>query len=94
MNIDKSTKRIAKRVSKGFQGYPLVTLSYYGPSPELATEVVISFTAAEGDDPQEQKLKSESDVKKDEVIQTTLLKIIERADAKSVVEVEGVAPNS
>lgn len=94
MNIDKSTKRIAKRVSKGFQGYPLITLSYFGPSAEYATEVVISFTAEEGGSPQEQKLKSESDVKKDEVIQTTLLKIIERADAKSVVEVEGIAQNS
>ncbi len=91
MNLDKSTKRIAKRVKKGFQGYPQISLAYFGKSTDLATEVVVGFTSEEGAAVQEQKFVSEGDVRKDETIQTTLLKVIERADAKTVVEAVGVA---
>lgn len=93
MNLDKSTKRIAKRVSKGFQGYPQISPAYFGESPDLATEVVVGFISEEGAVVQEQKFVSEGDVRKDETIQTTILKVIERADAKTVVEVEGVSIN-
>ncbi len=91
MNLDKSTKRIAKRVKKGFQGYPQISLAYYGESVSCATEVVVSYIAEEGGAVQEQKFSSKTDARKDETIQTTLLKVIERADAKTVVEVAGVA---
>ena len=91
MNLDKSTKRIAKRVKKGFQGYPQISLAYFGASTDCATEVVVGYTAEEGATVQEQKFTSKADARKDETIQTTLLKVIERADAKTVVEVAGVA---
>ena len=91
MNLDKSTKRIAKRVSKGFQGYPQISLAYFGISADLATEVVVSFTSEEGAVVQEQKFSCEGDVRKDETIQTTLLKVIERADAKTVLETAGIS---
>jgi len=91
MNLDKSTKRIAKRVKKGFQGYPQISLAYFGESVDCATEVVVGFIQEEGAAVQEQTFTSKSDAKKDETIQTTLLKVIERADAKTVLEVEGIA---
>lgn len=91
MNLDKSTKRIAKKVKNGFQGYPQITLAYFGQSEECATQVVVSFMLEAGADAQQEKFSSENDVRKDETIQTTIVKIIERADAKTVVEVPGVA---
>ncbi|WP_067220861.1 hypothetical protein ACPUEK_15265 [Marinomonas gallaica] len=91
MNVDKAKKRIAKQVSKGFKGYPLVSIEYFGETPELATQVVIQFIAEEGAEPQEQKFNAQSDVRNDETIQTVLLKIIERADAGSVIEIAGVS---
>jgi len=91
MKLDKSTKRIAKRVKKGFQGYPQISLTYFGQSASYATEVVIGFTSEEDAVVQEQKFASKGDVRQDETIQTTLLKIIERADAKTVIEVAGVS---
>ena len=48
MNLDKSTKRIAKRVKKGFQGYPQISLAYFGKSVNCATEVVVGFISEEG----------------------------------------------
>jgi hypothetical protein len=91
MNLDKSTKRIEKRVKKGFQGYPQISLAYFGESADHASEVVVGFIAAEGEASQEQKFTSKCDARKDETIQTTLLKVIERADAKTVLEVAGVS---
>jgi len=37
MELDKSTKRIAKKAKKGFQGYPVITIAYYGPNDKRAT---------------------------------------------------------
>ena len=34
MILDKATKLIAKRVKKGLQGYPTVTLQYFGQYTE------------------------------------------------------------
>jgi hypothetical protein len=91
MNLDKATKRIAKRVKKGFQGYPQISLAYFGESTQQASEVMVSFISEEGAAAQQQKFTSESDARQDEMIQTTLLKVIERAEAKTVLEVAGVA---
>ena len=91
MNIDKAKKRIAKQVKKGFNGYPLVSLEYFGKTSDSATEVVILFTLEEGEEPQEQKFQSENDAREDETIQSTLVKIIERANANTVTESNGVS---
>ena len=91
MNLDKATKSIAKKVKRGFRGYPQITLSYFGESADCATEVVIGFTLEEGTVVQEQRFSCKGDVRKDETIQTTLIKVIERAEAKTVLEVAGVS---
>lgn len=91
MQLEKAKKRIAKQVKKGFHGYPLVSLEYFGKTPDTASEVVISFTEEEGAEPQKQAFLSSGDALEDETIQSTLLKIIERADAKTVTEIDGVS---
>jgi hypothetical protein len=91
MNVDKAKKRIAKQVKKGFHGYPLVSLAYFGKTPDSASEVVISYTEEEGAEPQKQTFASGGDAREDETIQSTLLKIIERADAKTVTEIDGIS---
>ena len=91
MNLDKAKKRIAKQVKKGFHGYPQISLEYFGQTPETATQVVISFTPEADAQPQQQTLASAGDARDDETIQSTLVKIIERADARTVVEIEGVS---
>ena len=90
MNLDKSTKRIEKRVKKGFQGYPLISIAYFGYTTTSATDVIVSFVIDDGAVPQEQKFSCQGNAREDQTIQTTLLKIIERADAKTVVDVGGI----
>ncbi|WP_298439212.1 hypothetical protein [uncultured Ferrimonas sp.] len=90
MNIDKAKKRIAKHVKKGFKGYPQITLTYFGNSADCATEVAIEFILAEGTPAQEQRFASQTDAREDETIQSTLVKIIDRAEVSSVLQTEGV----
>lgn len=91
MNLDKAKKRISKQVKKGFKGYPQISLEYFGESDDCATEVVIRFTLEEGAQAQEERFASPTDARENEVIQSALVKIIERANVSSVIEVEGIS---
>ncbi len=90
MNLDKAKKRIAKQVKKGFDGYPHIALAYFGVTADCANEVVVSFFAEDGAPAQVQKFSSTMDAREDETIQSVLVKIIERAEPKTVTEVAGV----
>ena len=91
MNVDKAKKRIEKQVKKGFKGYPLISLAYFGKTADCATEVVVTFTSEQGVEPQMQKFESKSDARDDETIQSVIVKTIERTNANTVTEIEGVA---
>lgn len=84
MNLDKSQKRIAKRVKRGFQGYPMISIVYFGPHEELATKVEVGFIEQENAEPMLETFNSETDLRQDETVQTTIIKIIDRVDAKTV----------
>ncbi len=90
MHVDKAKKRIAKQVKAGFKGYPQISLQYFGENTDCATEVAVQFTLEEGAEAQEERFTSETDARESEVIQSALVKIIERAGATSVIELAGV----
>lgn len=91
MNLDKSKKRIAKRAKMGFQGYPTISLTYYGKNTSHADEVVVEFVLEEGAETQMERFSSKIDAREDEVIQSALVKMIERSEAKTVVQADAVA---
>ena len=90
MNLEKSKKRIAKKVKMGFQGYPEISISYLGCSKDLADEIVVRFVAEEGAEAVEEKFQSKTDAREDEVIQSAIVKMIERSEAKTVKLSDGV----
>ncbi len=90
MNLEKSKKRIAKKVKMGFQGYPEISISYLGSTTDIAEKVAVSFVAEEGDAPMEEHFHSKSDAREDQVIQSAIIKMIERSDAKTIKQAEGV----
>jgi hypothetical protein len=44
----KIKNRILKRAQKGFRGYPVATVAYYGPDNRKATKVAVGIIAHEG----------------------------------------------
>jgi len=90
MNLEKSKKRIAKKAKMGFQGYPKISLTYCGKTTSVANEVVVEFTLEEGANIQTERFSSKIDAREDETIQSALVKMIERSEAKTVELTEGV----
>lgn len=84
MNLEKSKKRISKKAKMGFQGYPVVMISYYGGNKDVATDVSVEFVAEEGAESQVEKFSTTNEIREDETIQSTIVKIIERSGAKTV----------
>ncbi|MEH6344705.1 MAG: hypothetical protein V7785_06440 [Bermanella sp.] len=84
MNLEKSKKRISKKAKMGFQGYPTIEITYYGPNDSLAIEVLLQFVVEEGAEPQIQKFVTKCDIREDEAIQSAIVKTIERSGAQSV----------
>lgn len=92
MNVDKAHKRIEKRVKRGFQGYPMISIQYFGQSSELASKVEVSFIEQEGAPAMAESFSSSNDIRQDQTVQTTIIKIIDRVDAKTVTLAETVLP--
>ncbi|MFT4653028.1 MAG: hypothetical protein ACI82S_000671 [Patiriisocius sp.] len=90
MHVDKAKKRLAKQIKKGFKGYPLIAIEYFGDKPNCATQVLVQFTLEEDSEVQEERFSSQTDAREDETIQTALIKIIDRANANSVTQTDGV----
>ena len=90
MNLDKSKKRIAKKIKMGFQGYPEITLSYSGETSDTANLVIVAFVSEEGAAPMEERFSSKADAREDEVIQSAIVKMIERSGANTVKQIEGI----
>lgn len=84
MHLDKSQKRISKKVKRGFNGYPLISIEYFGPSENIATKVEVGYIEQEDAQPMLETFNSDTDIRQDETVQTTIIKIIDRVDAKTV----------
>ncbi|MFT4631060.1 MAG: hypothetical protein ACI8PP_001653 [Candidatus Pseudothioglobus sp.] len=84
MNLDKSKKRIAKKVKMGFQGYPVIAIAYSPESGGVADEVIVTFVAEAEAEAMVERFRSKTDAREDEVIQSAIVKMIERSKAKTV----------
>ncbi|WP_370980270.1 hypothetical protein [Agaribacterium sp. ZY112] len=88
MNLDKSKKRIAKKIKMGFQGYPELSINYVLDEQAVAKKVLVTLILEEGVEPLEESLNSDDDARENEVIQSAIVKMIERSDAKTVKQSE------
>jgi hypothetical protein len=84
MNIEKAQKRLAKLHNRGDHGYPRIDIEYCAGSDKLVNQVKISLRQAAEGQVFTETFTSQGDVRLDETVQTTLLKIIDRADVKTV----------
>ena len=78
----------------GFQGYPTIEIEYFGESVKCANSVSVKFVVEKGIAPQIEEFISNSDAREDEVIQSALVKMIERSGAKSVYVCKSISISS
>ena len=79
--------RLKKRAARGLRGYPIASISFYGPTDKVASKVVVGITAVEGAevDPLERWYSPDQDARKNPQILKTVLQFLEAQGVKSVV---------
>jgi hypothetical protein len=85
-------KRIGKKARKGFRGWPMATIAFYGPNLIRASKIAVSIFRFEGDEDGDMRawLSDDGDIRHDPVISQEILEFIQRHDAKSVAITDGI----
>jgi hypothetical protein len=78
---------LAKKARRGFRGYPVATVAFYGPDNQLASKVAVGIVPAEGAqaDPLRRWFATAGDARKDATIGEEILSFIREHGAKAVV---------
>ena len=83
----KKSKKLKKLMNKGFRGYPIATIAYYGPDDKNATKVAVGIVPNENVEPAILKrwFNEEIDIRKDRITNGEIIEFIKEHEAKSVV---------
>jgi len=86
---DSPWKRKARR---GFRGYPVATIAFYGPDDKNATKVAVGILTMKDAEPAafHRWLAKDRDVRSDVDIGGEILKFIQDHGVKSVIATEGI----
>ena len=78
---------LKKKARRGFRGYPVATVAFYGPDGTHATKVAVGIVAAEGAQAEalERWFAEARDVRTDPAIGRAILDFIQRHAVKSVM---------
>jgi hypothetical protein len=68
----------------GVQGYPEISIAYFGRTADIAERVAVAYIDGAGVTPMEELFNSQSDARQDQVIQSVIVKMIERSKAKTI----------
>lgn len=82
----RSQSPLKKKARRGFRGYPIASVAFYGPDDTRASKVAVSIVPFEGAAPRAMKrfFSEESDVRRDLAISEEILRYVEEQGAKSV----------
>jgi hypothetical protein len=83
---DRHVTALRKKARKGFRGYPVATIAYYGPDDRHATKVAVGIVLSDSGDVahMERWFSDTSDVRTDTQINGAILQFIEQQGARSV----------
>jgi hypothetical protein len=85
-------KRLQKKAKRGFRGYPVATIAFYGPDDRFASKVAVGIAAGEGEETLalERWFSEGIDVRNDPEVGEAILRFIEQYDVKSVALTDGI----
>jgi hypothetical protein len=90
--IKRSGTWLTKRVRRGFRGYPIATVAFYGPTADLATKIAVSVVPDERNQPDllERWYSDGTDIRSDSVIGEKVSDFLRQNQVRSVVAAEGI----
>jgi hypothetical protein len=84
--IDRFSKALRKKADRGFAGYPVATVAYYGPNDRVATKVAVGIVLGEDEEPAflERWFSEGHDLRNDHDVNEKIIKFIRGHAVKSV----------
>jgi hypothetical protein len=88
----RSEAPLLKRARRGFRGYPIATVAFYGPDDHHASKVAVSIITAEGGTPSaiQRWTTGDGDARRDPPIAGELLAFVQQRDVRSVAMTERI----
>jgi hypothetical protein len=90
---DRFAKALRKKARRGFNGYPLATIAYYGPDDRRGTKVAVGIIMADGEDTAELRrwfAERSDDVRRDPAIQREVLEFTRSYNVQTIVMGDGI----
>jgi len=83
---------LSKKARKGFRGFPVATVAYYGPDNVRASKVAVGIFLKEGEDAAvlERWFSEQEDARHDQSIQNQIQTLIKSHGVRSVVVTDGI----
>jgi hypothetical protein len=78
---------LKEKARRGFRGYPIATIAFYGPDDKRASKVAVGIVNADGAEPAalERWFSEEGDVRIDAAVGSDILRFVRDHGVKSVV---------
>jgi hypothetical protein len=85
--IKRPTSWLTKKARRGFRGYPIATVAFYGPTADLATKIAVTVVPDERNQPDliERWFSEGSDIRHDSVIGDEVSGFLRKHEVRSVV---------
>ncbi len=85
-------KRLQKKAKRGFRGFPLATLAFYGPDDGFASKLAVGIIAGKDQEPLalERWFARDTDVRNDLLVGQEVLAFVEEHDVKTVAMTDGI----
>jgi len=89
---DRTTKRLSKKAKRGFRGWPVATIAFYGPDDTMASKVAVGIVPSKGAAVAELEkwFSKQGDIRDDGGVAEEVLAFIEAAGAKTVAMTDGI----
>lgn len=82
---------LRKKAEKGFQGFPMASIIFYGPDDHLATKIAVGIKATEESEPEITRWHSPTmDIRRNAAVLESVVKLIRRRQVKSVAMTEQI----
>ena len=88
----RSVSPLQKKTRRGFRGYPVATIAFYGPTDERASKVAVAIVPEEHAEPAalERWFAEQGDIRNDAEVAQQILAFLEQHQAKSVTMVDRI----
>ena len=90
MKIKRPKSPLRKKADRGFRGYPVATVAFYGPDDQCATKVAVGIVIDEAGEPNIRRWVADHDVRKDRDIMDEVLGFARSNAVRSVVMTESI----